>query len=207
MSRTGKTPVYNHVWYQQNQAKIYPWSGESWKVFAVSDVMNIFQARDILIQSEGLHKVAQQSHSNPGNHSVGKPNDWVNTVRPRQNGRHFADDTFKHIFLNENVCSSIEISLKFVPKGPKNNMPSLVQRMAWRRPGDKPLSEPMMVNLPTHLCATRPQWVKINGLMQERCNSSVLAMELRFSCTKPSTNHWWCCVPLTPQWEYTLMLS
>ena len=33
--------------------------------------------------------------------------------------------------------------------------------MAWRRPGDKPLSQPMMVNLPTHICVTWPQWVKI----------------------------------------------
>ena len=32
--------------------------------------------------------------------------------------------------------------------------------IAWRRPGDKPLSEPMMVSLLTHICATRPQWVK-----------------------------------------------
>ena len=32
--------------------------------------------------------------------------------------------------------------------------------MAWRRPGDKPLYEPMMVSLPTHICVTRPQWVK-----------------------------------------------
>ena len=32
--------------------------------------------------------------------------------------------------------------------------------MAWRRPGDKPLSGPMMVRLPTHICVTRPQWVK-----------------------------------------------
>ena len=31
--------------------------------------------------------------------------------------------------------------------------------MAWRRPGDKPLSEPMMVILLTHICVTRPQWV------------------------------------------------
>ena len=69
----------------------------------------------------------------------------VNTSRPRQNGRHFADDIFKCIFLNENVGISIEISLKFVPKGPINNIPSLVQIMAWRRPGRKPLSEPMMV--------------------------------------------------------------
>ena len=29
---------------------------------------------------------------------------------------------------------SIKISLKFVPKGPINNIPALVQIMAWRRP-------------------------------------------------------------------------
>ena len=81
----------------------------------------------------------------------------VNTLRPRQNGRHFADDTFKRIFVNENVRILIEISLKFVSKGPINNNPSLVQIMAWRRPGDKPLSEPMMVCLLTHICVTRPQ--------------------------------------------------
>ena len=84
----------------------------------------------------------------------------LNTLRPRQNGRRFADDTFKRIFLNENVRISIKISLKFVPKGPINNMPSLVQIMACRWPGDKPLSEAMMVSLLTHICVTRPQWVK-----------------------------------------------
>ena len=52
------------------------------------------------------------------------------------------------------------MSLKFVPKGPINNIPALVQIMTWRRPGDKPLSEPMMVGLLTHICVTRPQWVK-----------------------------------------------
>ena len=82
------------------------------------------------------------------------------SLRLRQNGRHFADNTFKWFFQNENVWISIEISLKFVPKGLINNNPSLVQIMAWRRPGDKPLSEPMMVSLPTHICVTRPQWVK-----------------------------------------------
>ena len=87
---------------------------------------------------------------------------WFNTLRPRQNGRRFADDTFKRIFLNENVRISIKISLKFVPKGPINNNPALVQIMAWRRSGDKPLSEPMMVILLTHICVTRPQWVN-NG--------------------------------------------
>ena len=83
----------------------------------------------------------------------------VNTLRPTQNGRQFADDTFKWFFLNEKVWISIESSLKFVPKGPINNIPALVQIMAWRRPGDKPLSETMMVRLLTHICVTRPQWV------------------------------------------------
>ena len=67
---------------------------------------------------------------------------------------------FRRIFLNENVRISIKISLKFVPKGPINNIPALVQKMAWRRPGDKPLSEPLTVSLLMHICATRPQWVK-----------------------------------------------
>ena len=86
----------------------------------------------------------------------------INTLRPRQNGRHFADDIFKCIFLNENVWISIKISLKFAPKGPINIIPALVQIMAWRRLGDKPLSEPMIVCLTTHICVTRPQWVNSN---------------------------------------------
>ena len=84
----------------------------------------------------------------------------INTLRPRQNGRHLSDDIFERIFLNENVWISINISLKFVPRGQINNIPTLVQVMAWRRAGDKPLSEPMMVRLPTHICVTRPQWFK-----------------------------------------------
>ena len=84
----------------------------------------------------------------------------VNSLRPRQNGRHFPDDIFKWIFVNANVWILIKISLKFVSKGLINHIPALVQIMAWRRPGDKPLSEPMMVSLLTHICVTRPQWVK-----------------------------------------------
>ena len=66
----------------------------------------------------------------------------INTLRPRQNGHNFADDTFKHIFLNQNVRISIKISLKFVPKSPINYIAALVLIMAWRRPGNKPLSKP-----------------------------------------------------------------
>ena len=54
------------------------------------------------------------------------------------------DDIFKRIFVNENIRISIQISLKFVPKSLIDNKPALVQAMAWRRKGDKPLPEVMM---------------------------------------------------------------
>ena len=57
----------------------------------------------------------------------------INTFGLRQNGRRFPDDIFKCIFLKENVWILIKISLKFVHKGPINDIPSLVQIMAWRR--------------------------------------------------------------------------
>ena len=87
--------------------------------------------------------------------------DLFNTLRPRQHGRHFPDDIFRCISLNENILIAINISLSFVPKGPIDDIPALVQIMAWRRSGDKPLSEPMMNSLLTHICVTRPQWIKI----------------------------------------------
>ena len=56
----------------------------------------------------------------------------------------FADDIFKRIFLNENVRNSIQISLKFVPRCPNDNKSALVQVMALRRIGNKPLHEQML---------------------------------------------------------------
>ena len=98
-------------------------------------------------------------------HTDTKHNSWqqINTLRQRQICRHFADDIFKCIFLNENLWIPIKISLKFLPRGPINNVPSLVQIMAWRRPGDKPLSETILVKWSMHTCFTRPQWVKWKG--------------------------------------------
>ena len=55
-----------------------------------------------------------------------------------------ADDIFKGIFLNENVRISIQIWLKCVPKGSISNKPALVQVMAWRGTGDKPLPEAIL---------------------------------------------------------------
>ena len=54
----------------------------------------------------------------------------INTLRPGQDGRRFPDDTFERIFLNENIVIVIKSSLKFVPNGPINNIPALVQIMA-----------------------------------------------------------------------------
>ena len=81
-----------------------------------------------------------------------------NTLRLRQDGWHSADHIFKYIFLNGDVWILINISQKFVPKGPIINIPALVQITAWHWPGNKPLSEPMIIRLSTHSCVTQPQW-------------------------------------------------
>ena len=69
---------------------------------------------------------------------------FFNILWPKQNGYHFTDDILKCIFCKEDVRISIEIPLRFVPKSPIDNSPAVVQIMAWRRIGGKPLSEPMM---------------------------------------------------------------
>ena len=92
-----------------------------------------------------------------GTSRLSAPQCWHNEAGPKWppfSRRHFQMD-----FLEWKLWISINISLKFVPSGPINNIPTLVQVMAWCRPGNKPLSEPMMVRLPTHICVTLPQWV------------------------------------------------
>ena len=85
--------------------------------------------------------------SKPKWHTPYDGENWsvFNTLRQRKNGQHLTDNIFKCIFFNENVSVLIKISLKFVPKGPINNIPALVQIMAWRHPGNKPSSLPMML--------------------------------------------------------------
>ena len=64
---------------------------------------------------------------------------------PRQNGLLFADDIFRCIFVNDKFYILVKISLTFVLKGPIDNNPVMVQIMARRRIGIKPLSEPMPI--------------------------------------------------------------
>ena len=75
----------------------------------------------------------------------------------------------RHLWSTEHIeaqtkwklISLDKISLKFVPRGPITNIPTLVQIMAWRRPDDKTLSESLMVILLTHICVTQPEWVNL----------------------------------------------
>ena len=106
-------------------------------------------------------------------------------IEAETNCRHFTDDIFKGIFLNADVLIALKISLKFVPNIRINNIPSLIKIMAWRRSGDKPLSESMMVILLTHTCETRPPWVK-------KCN--------RYRANK----HIWLRAPFAPDAKYIL---
>ena len=82
---------------------------------------------------------------------------YCNTLRLRQNCRHFTDNIFKCIFLNENVWMLLKSLLKFVPKVGINDIPALVQIMAWRRP--------MMVSLLMHKYISWPQWVQASWVL------------------------------------------
>ena len=90
---------------------------------------------------------------------------WGSTLRQRQNGRHFADVLFKCVFLKENMCVVIEISLKFIPEGPIDNKSALVQVMAWHLLGAKALSEPIL----THIYdISRQQKVNVTHTLKSR---------------------------------------
>ena len=99
----------------------------------------------------------------------------TNILRQRQNDRHFADNIFKCISLNENAWILHEISLKFAPNVRINNIPALFQIMAWRRPGDKPLPEPMMLILLTHIWTSKS--VQFNLNLLDYSNASDIGVE------------------------------
>ena len=67
----------------------------------------------LVFEKENLEKKQPQSYS-------------INLSPPGENGCHFTDDLFRHIFMNEKFCILIKISVKFVRKGPIDNNPALV---------------------------------------------------------------------------------
>ena len=50
----------------------------------------------------------------------------IDTLALGQNGRHFANDIFKCIILNENIWIRIIFSLKLAAKGQTNNISALL---------------------------------------------------------------------------------
>ena len=90
---------------------------------------------------------------------------------------HFLEWKYMNFILNfTDFCSQVWI----------NNIPALVQIMAWHLPGDKPLSEPVMVILLMPICVTWPQWFKKGPVMQE----SFLCDDVIRNCFSPIT----CCL-------------
>ena len=110
----------------------------------------------------------------------------LNTLRPRRSGRHFADDIFKCIFWMK-MFASPEISLKFVCQFRIKYVLVLDQIIAWCCPSDKPLSDPMLVSLPTQIWVTRPQW--INMQHAAKINLTWCFILYAFRLTKISRNY------------------
>ena len=105
---------------------------------------------------------------------------WTRLLTHR--GRDKISASFQTTFWNSGINIWISISPKFVLKGPTNSIPALVQIMAWRRSGDQPLSEPMMVSLLTHICVTRPQWVNCScNSLPTDCHQTELSLYLKNS--------------------------
>ena len=89
-------------------------------------VINIFVGVDTCMYLS--HSTTQEETDSP---ICFKINSWH--IEAETNGRHFPDDIFKCICLNENVWMSIEISLEFIPKDPISNIPALIQITHWGR--------------------------------------------------------------------------
>ena len=92
---------------------------------------------------------------------------WLNAVNWSHWGPDKVDDILQTTFSNafcwmKMFWLQLKFHWVFFPKGPIHNIPALVQIMAWRGPGEKPLSEPMMIILPMHICVTQLQWLNIH---------------------------------------------
>ena len=139
----------------------------------------------------------------------------VNTLRPRQNGRDFSDDIFKCIFLNENVWILIKISLNFVPRGQLTIFQLRFILIALCRPSDKPLSEPMMINLLTHIASLGCNVLTLNFVPKGSINNipaSVYLIAWRQPGDKPLSEPMMIsllthiCVT-RPQWDYVIITT
>ena len=108
-------------------------------------------------------------------------------------------------FLNTfSWMKMFELRLKFT-KCPFNNVTALVQIMAWRLSGDKPLSEPMIIYSLMHIRVGRPQ--RVNNIP-----ALVQTMAWRRPCDKPLSEPMMFRLPMhicitQPQWVKTMAVD
>ena len=98
----------------------------------------------------------------PGDHEGAHTYPWlipsatqyIDILTPWGRGRNFADDIFKCILINANIGFPLKISQKFVAKVQINNIPTLIQIMACRLFGAKPLSEQKYSSIGSDNCSS-----------------------------------------------------
>ena len=110
-------------------------------------------------------------------------------MRPIRDGSHVPDNILKWIFLNAILWISMKISLKFVPRVRINNIQPLAQLMALRRVG-KPLSEPMMGSLLTHIYVPRSQWTKCLSPLRKRRGCTCAMCGEKLGISQSSISMW-----------------
>ena len=121
----------------------------------------------------------------------------VNKLRPRRNGRNFPDDIFKCIFLDAKCRYKLRLRVhKVCSSGPVNNIPALVQIMAWHRPGAMPLFELMTVSLLTHMRPSASNELKelYRHYTLERSRNVLTMQRHHYGCRCPGAkwapSHW-----------------
>ena len=68
--------------------------------------------------------------------------------------------------MNEKLGILIQISVQFFSKGLIDNIEALVQVMAWRRTGDKPVPEPVLIQFTDAYMRHKGRWVNISNHKQ-----------------------------------------
>ena len=193
--------------YHKDRTVLWPYvyNGNPGKIFIGIPTMDIRWTYEFLSIRYGSLKQYGYWGSHPDTHRpADHPPLLHNTFRPRQDGRHFPDNIFKCISLNENVWISLKVSLKVQI----NNIPALFQIMAWRRLGAKPLSEPMLGSLLMHINAS----LSLNELTLSYLWHVCMTNDCMHPSISPSLPAWITtlgnfCTTLSKYWEFTVSRS
>ena len=95
----------------------------------------------------------------------------------------FSRRHFEMHFLEEKNKNFAYEFTEFCSKVWIDNIPTLIQIIAWRHPGDEALFEPMVFSYLTHICVTWPEWVKPElGKKAYMCRDMVLVYVVTHIC-------------------------